>query len=129
MYVLVVENEIPLQVQMRAVLEGSAVPISFASDPYEAIQIVTQVGAPVVLVTNLDLGRRLDGYGLAHEIRRKSPAMPTLFVSATRWDVVRGIVSKQDFFLLKPFDAAAFAGKLREIVQQALAPSSQSRRA
>lgn len=114
---------------MRTALEGSAVPASFAGGRNEALQIVSQMGAPVALVTNVDLGQRLDGFSLAYELRRKSPTMPTLFVSATRWDVVRGIVSKQDFFMLKPFDAAAFANKLRGILQQALAPAVQSKQA
>ncbi len=129
MYVLVVENIKQIQTQMRTALEGSAVPASFAGGWNEAVQIVNQMGAPIALVTNVDLGQRLDGFSLAYELRRKSPAMPTLFVSATRWDVVRGIVSKQDSFLLKPFDAAAFANKLRGILQQALAPTVQSKQA
>jgi len=129
MYVLVVENEAPLMTQMRAVLEGSVVPISFAGSREDALWIVQEAGAPGLLVTNVDLGQHLDGFSLAHDLRRMSPTMPTLFVSATRWDAVRGIVSPQDHFMLKPFDAAVFAGKLHEILQQALAPAAQAKQA
>ncbi len=129
MYVLVVENETPILMQMRTVLEDLAVPVSFVRGREEALAIANETGAPVVLVTNIDLGRRLDGFNLAYTLRRMAPTMPTLFVSATRWDVVRGIVSKQDYFMLKPFDATIFADKLRNILRQAMAPAAQSRQA
>ena len=129
MYVLVVENEAPLMTQMRAVLEDSAVSIVFAESREDALRIVHKAGAPGVLVTNVDLGQRLSGFSLAHDIRRTSPTMPTLFVSATRWDVVRGIVSPQDYFMQKPFDAAVFAEKLHHITKQILAPAAQVKRA
>ncbi len=123
MYVLVVENETPILKQMRAALEGSTVPISLASSRDEALRIVDEAGTPAILVTNVDLGQRLDGFSLAHKLRRSSPLMLTLFVSATRWDVVRGVVGKQDPFMLKPFDAAVFAEKPGDILQQTVASS------
>jgi DNA-binding response OmpR family regulator len=68
----------------------------------EAALEVINTGQIDVLVTDIDLGRSLSGWDLGEAVRRASPAVVVVYVSANDPDATRVVAG--GVFLPKPFD-------------------------
>ena len=117
--VLVIEKD-PLHTDLLAVLlkrDGHGV--RTAVDGETALDLIqTRV---IDLVTIETAGQRQDGLRLCQQIRQLNPYMPLMIVSERRDEdqVVRGLVSAADDYIVKPFSPREFLARVRAVLRRA----------
>jgi DNA-binding response OmpR family regulator len=113
--VLVVDDEPALRQVMQRTLRANGYRVLTASDPDEALAICEEHADAIDLfIVDLSLPR-MDGKELGKRLARLRPLAGVMFVSGLDHAAVRD-VSAAAPFLAKPFSAAAFLDKAREIL-------------
>jgi PAS domain S-box-containing protein len=115
---LVVEDEqLVLNLLSRSLREAGYHVIE-ASDGRAALERMIELEGKVDGVVTDIIMPRLNGRELATEIRSRWPGLPILFISGyTNEDVVgRGLISRGEAFLQKPFDPRSLSAKVREML-------------
>ncbi len=104
--VLVADDEPKLVLALRLMLEGAGYTVVEASDGIEALAVFSSEHPDLVL---LDIMMpNMDGYQVCREIRRSSPEVPVLFLSAKSElsDMSVGFHLGADDYIVKPFRQA-----------------------
>ncbi|HET7456487.1 MAG TPA: ATPase, T2SS/T4P/T4SS family, partial [Gemmatimonadaceae bacterium] len=122
--VLLVEDEAPLRLLLRDLLEHAGFAVVEAGDGVEALDAIDRA-APSVVVLDLSLPR-LDGFGVLKHLRARpaTAALPVIVLTA-RGDEdseVRVFELGADDFLTKPFRPRALAARLRTLLRRSYAP-------
>ena len=117
--VLLVEDEAPLRLVLRDLLEREGFTVVEAADGVEALDEIDR-SAPDVLVLDLNLPR-LDGYGVLSHLRaRPSTAKLPVIVLTAKGDEdneVRVFETGANDFLTKPFRPRALSARLRALLK------------
>lgn len=113
--VLVVEDEPAIRFLICDALEGAGFDVGEAADAGQALErFSTDKASCRVLVTDLDLGRGLDGLALADAARGRNPALRVLYVTGSpervpSWRTAR----PAECVLGKPFHRAELVATVR----------------
>jgi CheY-like chemotaxis protein len=115
--VLLVEDEAPLRLMIREILEDAGYTVFDASGPDEALDRLKKQPVVSLMLTDVVMPR-MSGPDLAREVRRLRPEVKVLFMSGYPDDAVgeRGVLAAETRFIHKPFAAEALLGKVREIL-------------
>lgn len=107
--ILLVEDESDLTLIVADTLRGQGYEVVTAADGLEGLEKFKTEGADIVVADVMM--PKMDGFSMAREIRRLSPAVPLLFLTAksTIDDVEEGFAIGANDYLRKPFE-------LRELI-------------
>jgi CheY-like chemotaxis protein len=118
--VLVVEDEESVRDVLHQMLEGNGYRVKMARDGAEAFQIAdTHADAIHLLVTDVILPG-MTGRDVVERITATHPAMKVLYISGYTEEAIsrHGVISPGTAFLSKPFGAATFLLKVRELLDR-----------
>jgi DNA-binding response OmpR family regulator len=118
MRILIVEDDAALARGLAGTLKLSGFSVDHEADGAEAAALA--VSEPYSLVV-LDLGLpNLSGFDVLRQIRRSGSKVPVMILTARDaiTDRVKGLDLGADDYLLKPFDVAEFAARVRALVRR-----------
>jgi len=120
--VLLVEDEDAVRSLAKEALEMLGYSVLDASSAEEALKISESHRGPIHLLLTDVILPRMDGAGLFHGISAQRPETRVLYVSGyTRNSIVdNGILKPGIHFLQKPFTLSWLAGKVREVLDEAI---------
>jgi two-component system cell cycle sensor histidine kinase/response regulator CckA len=116
--ILLVEDDEPLCVLSRRVLEAHGYTVLEAMNGEEALVLCDQHEGPIDLVATDVVMPGINGGMLVERLAVKRPALRVLFMSGYTDDDIlrRGVVDPRMAFLPKPFTPEALASKVREVL-------------
>lgn len=113
---LLVEDEVLIRMMLARDLRERGYTVVEAGNADHAWRYLTS-GAPCdLLVSDIRMPGSMDGVGLAARVRAERPALPVVLVSARIDEVEPGTA---DALLRKPYDPAAVAAVVRELLDAA----------
>jgi two-component system, cell cycle sensor histidine kinase and response regulator CckA len=118
--VLLVEDEAAVRDMARTALESFGYTVLAASNAEDAWQTVAaQYGNIDLLLTDVIMPG-VSGPELAERVRREFPAIAVVFMSGYTSDAVlrQGVQAGEANFVQKPFNTAALATKLRQVLDR-----------
>jgi DNA-binding response OmpR family regulator len=116
--ILIVEDELPMRTALKDCLEAESYRVITASNGEEGLQRAIEEKPDIIL---LDVMMpRLDGYGVAAELRRLGHAVPILMLTAKGMvqDRVAGLDAGADDYLVKPFSIDELLARVRAILRR-----------
>ena len=119
MRILLVEDELPLQAQVRADLERHAYTVDATAEGKEALYLATEYPFDAAVV---DLGLPgLSGLEVIRQLRARGNRLPVLALTARgRWqDKVEGLEAGADDYLTKPFQPEELLARLKALLRRA----------
>lgn len=114
--VVVVDDEDPTRQTLVAILEIAGWQVADARNPAEALSLLRDAPACRLLVTDINLGGEVDGFGVAEQARRLWPDMPVLYVSGEPERLADRALSRRDGTLPKPFRTVEFLDAIHALV-------------
>ncbi len=119
--ILLLEDEDAVRRVARRALELHGYRIVDAADGIGALKLADEHHIDLLLTDVMMPG--MLGTAVATELRRRNPELPVLFMSGHSAEIVReGLIDPATPFLAKPFTPVQLAQKVREVLDQALAP-------
>ncbi len=123
MWILIVEDELPMAQVLRQGLEEQNHTVTLAQDGAEALDLASdsQFDA-IVLDVMLP---QCDGLTVARSLRKRGSQTPILMLTArdSTEDIVRGLDAGADDYLVKPFALKVLFARLRALARRAGNPS------
>lgn len=120
MDVLLVEDEPLIRTLLWEVLQDAGLEVAEASNAEAALSVAVPVAGPedppAVVVTDVDLGRGMDGIALAREARRRWPGVGIVFMTGRPSNLDGHALGARDRFLPKPFLPDALVGTVRGLM-------------
>lgn len=115
--ILVVDDEINMQLVLKAMLQKEGYEVLTASDGMEALGILKANGAAAV-VTDLKMPK-LDGMGLLEKIQEDFPSIPVIMITAhgTVSTAVEALKKGALDYIMKPFDQDDLKNIIRKAVR------------
>ncbi len=104
MKILLVEDDDLTRCIVADLLTDAGHEVFGTSDPHEALGLP---GPPIVLITDVDLGSEIDGFGLAKNARQLWPEVQIIVVSALPDTEIMQSLDPRDHFIRKPFSGRA----------------------
>ena len=116
--ILLVEDESDLTLIVADTLRGQGYEVVTAADGLEGLEKFKAEGADIVVADVMM--PKMDGFSMAREIRRLSPAVPLLFLTAksTIDDVERGFAIGANDYLRKPFELRDLIERIKALLSR-----------
>jgi two-component system, cell cycle sensor histidine kinase and response regulator CckA len=127
--VLLVEDEEPVRVVTRRLLEQGGYSVIEAAGGHEAVQRYDECGGAIDLVLTDVVMPQMGGRELATHLRARDPDLRLLYMSgyADNRSVRRGSKGGDDEFIQKPFAPETLLALVRSILEKAPEPRHRSR--
>lgn len=121
-WILVVDDEAPIRLTTRQVLEGAGYKVLLAEDGAEAIALLARERDRLGLVITDLMMPVMDGAALVAAVRRLAPNMPIIGATGAAHDNERQRFKAAgvDRLLPKPFPAPVLLIAIRELIQRSL---------
>ncbi|RTQ48104.1 response regulator transcription factor [Hymenobacter gummosus] len=121
--ILLIEDEPALGMIVKDSLEVRGFEVRYAADGQQGLELFRQQ-RPDIVVADVMMPR-LDGFSLAEIIRRESPQVPIIFLTARSQpaDVVRGFELGAADYLKKPFSMDELIVRIRARLGQSAVPA------
>ncbi|WP_028559575.1 response regulator transcription factor [Paenibacillus pinihumi] len=116
--ILVVDDDEDIRELIRIYLAGEGYSVTEASDGVEAMEIISNVQADLVI---LDIMMpHMDGWELCERLRQDYPEMPMLMLSAKgeTQDKLRGFRLGTDDYMVKPFDPLELVMRVKALLKR-----------
>jgi two-component system, cell cycle sensor histidine kinase and response regulator CckA len=122
--ILLVEDEAPVRVLVRRILEEKGFTVCEAQHPEEAASIAGQDHRRIDLLITDVIMPRTSGDQLARRIHALRPEMKVLFMSGYTDEALgnHGVLEAGTSFLAKPFSAEALVRKVRKLLDTPVRP-------
>lgn len=116
--VLFVEDEADLTLIVADTLRGLGYDVITAADGVDGLEKFSTTGADIVVADVMM--PRMDGFTMAKEIRKLSPAVPLLFLTAksTIDDVEKGFEIGASDYLKKPFELRELTVRIKALLRR-----------
>ena len=122
--ILVVEDEVLVRMLIADILASTGLPTLEARDAEEALAEVTQrQKRPRVLVTDINLGRGMDGVAFAALMQQRWPELPVVYVTANPDRLEGRKLGPHERLVPKPFDIDDLIVTIRRLVASATTPT------
>lgn len=118
MDVLVVDDEPMVREIVAESLCDDGLQVTEAVSAEDALEIAGTKGAPEVLVTDVNLGPGMDGFGLAAEVRRRWPSAGVVITTGNPAGIGQRSFEENERFLAKPFGPARLVTAVRELMRR-----------
>jgi two-component system response regulator PhoP len=126
MRILIIEDELEIQHQIRRHLEAEGYRVEVAGDGREGLYLAAEYPMDAAI---LDLGLPgMPGLDIVRQLRGRGSTLPILILTARgRWqERVEGLETGADDYLVKPFQMEELSARLKALVRRTLgAPQSQ----
>ena len=116
MDVLVVDDEALVREIVTEGLIDDGLRVIGATSAEQALALTETAGAPDIIVTDVKLGRGMDGFALAEEVRRRWPKAGVVIMTGNPAGVEARTFDGQERFLIKPFGNARLVSAVRELL-------------
>jgi len=116
MDVLVVEDEALVREVVTAGLAGDGLEVAEVPSAEQALALSEATGAPDAVVTDVELGRGMNGFALAAEVLRRWPGTGVVIMTGNPEGVQAHSFGEQERFLTKPFGNARLVSTVRELM-------------
>ncbi|MDE6359719.1 MAG: response regulator transcription factor [Muribaculaceae bacterium] len=116
--VLLVEDETDLSLIVADTLAGQGYEVVTAADGIDGLERFRSEGADIVIADVMM--PRMDGFTMAKEIRKSSPSVPLLFLTAksTIEDVEEGFDAGANDYLKKPFELRELIVRIKALLRR-----------
>ncbi len=116
--ILFVEDESDLALIVADTLRQQGYEVATAADGVQGLERFRAEGADIVVADVMM--PRMDGFAMAREIRKASPAAPLLFLTAknTVDDVEKGFGIGADDYLKKPFELRELIVRIKALLRR-----------
>jgi CheY-like chemotaxis protein len=118
--ILVVEDDEPIRLAVRELLESEGYEVVVACDGEEALGALASA-VPSLIITDLQMPR-LDGIQLCERLRTDPDTELVPIVVLTAAHRVDGVASRVDAILRKPFDVDALLATVAQFIRPTLPP-------
>ena len=128
MRILIIEDEVSLQAQLRTGLENQGYRVDSSGDGKDGLYLATEYPFDAAIV---DLGLPgLSGIEIIRELRRTGKTLPVLILTARgRWqDKVEGLEAGGDDYLAKPFQMEELLARLKALLRRATSSADHTLR-
>jgi len=127
MKVLIAEDDDKTRDGLAEILENEGYETLRARDGKQALTIFARQNPDFVCLDIMMPG--IDGYELCREIRKRSPAVPIIFISAKseETDKVVGLELGADDFITKPFGVKEVIARVRAVTRRYLAAQEKGK--
>jgi PAS domain S-box-containing protein len=118
--ILLVEDDDPVRLMTRTILQQSGYTVLEASNGLMAVQVIEGHPATIdLLITDLVMPQ-LSGRQVAERLTSRLPGLRVLFMSGYTEDLIvqQGVESATADFIHKPFSLAALTNKVREVLDR-----------
>jgi two-component system response regulator PhoP len=119
MRVLVIEDELDLQVDIRQRLEAEAYTVDTSGDGNEGLFFATEYPLDAAII---DIGLPgISGIEIIQRLRERGSTLPVLILTArSRWqEKVEGLEAGADDYLVKPFQMEELLARLKALLRRA----------
>ena len=119
--ILLVEDEDPIRLLMRRMLEAHRYHVLEARNGQDAVALAEAYRAPIgLLVTDVAMPG-ISGFDLVHMVTARHPETKVLFITgqADQVAVRGGLKESRRPFLLKPYTQVDLALKIRDVLESA----------
>jgi PAS domain S-box-containing protein len=118
--ILLVEDEAPLRVIAREILEEHGYRVIEAAGPNEAIEIVHRHPEPIQLLVTDVVMPGMNGRALAESLVAARPELRVLYMSGCTDDILArsGVLESGTLLLEKPFTTLALLGRVRAALRK-----------
>ncbi len=116
--ILIIEDELPMRTALKDCLEAENYRVLTAANGEEGLERALDEKPDLIL---LDIMMpRLDGYGVAAELRRRGDGVPILMLTAKGMvqDRVAGLDAGADDYLVKPFSIDELLARVRAMLRR-----------
>ncbi|RYD73354.1 MAG: response regulator transcription factor [Verrucomicrobiaceae bacterium] len=116
--ILIIEDELPMRHALDDLLQAQGYRVITAADGATGLKRARTEKVDLLL---LDVMLpKLDGYSLCAEVRRSSPALPILMITAKGRvdDRVTGLDAGADDYLVKPFSSRELLARVRALLRR-----------
>lgn len=110
--ILIVDDEEAVRKMHAAALEGQLYRVAVASNDLEAMVIFDQE-TPDLVITDCDLGKGMNGFDVAEEIKDKRPSLPIIMITGS--DVAKS--DKVNCLLKKPVGIDVLFSAVRALLK------------
>jgi CheY-like chemotaxis protein len=118
--ILVVEDDEPIRLAVRELLESEGYEVLVACDGEEALAAL-EGGVPSLIITDLQMPK-LDGIQLCERLRTDPETELVPIVVLTAAHRLEGVASRVDAILRKPFDVDALLATVAQFIRPTLPP-------
>ncbi len=115
MYVLLVEDNDVIRIHLAELMAEAGFEVVGAPDAESALELAGAAQPPWMVVSDVDLGRGMDGFALADAARRRWPAVPVLLMSGVQTNFAGRHCGATERFLSKPFSSDAFLQSITDL--------------
>ena len=116
--ILIVEDELPMRTALADLFQAQGYRVTVAADGAQGLE--RSLDDPPDLLLLDVMMPRLDGYTVCREVRRHSPALPILLLTAKGLvdDRVTGLDAGADDYLIKPFSSRELLARVRALLRR-----------
>jgi CheY-like chemotaxis protein len=115
--VLIVEHDELLKSLTADIVEDAGFATLQAGDADEAVTILESRSDIALLLTSVAMPSSMDGFGLAHTVRKRWPAIKIIVASGQVRPTGYNLPKDSRFFL-KPYDARIMISEIRSLIGQ-----------
>ena len=125
MMILLVDDDDLVRTVLAEMLHDAGYEVIDTGDPYEALGLPEALGPPDVLITDIDLGSKLNGIDVACNARDLWPELRIILISGLSPDHTGQSLDPRDRFIQKPFSNERLLGEIAQLVD--LVPGLKSK--
>jgi len=115
MRILLVEDNELVRMVLGEVLSDAGHEVVEAAGPDEALSFPARNGAPELLITDVDLGAKLNGFDMAAHAHRCWPCVGVLLISGLPPNHTGQTLDPRDRYLQKPFSRTQLLHTVEEL--------------
>ena len=119
MKVMLVEDDELVRGTLVDSLEDAGIQVAEFSDPQKALSPSETVDPPDVVITDVDLGSRLNGFDVAAAVHDRWPSVHVLLISGLPADHTGQRLDPRDRFLQKPLSSRRLLRTIDELAKAA----------
>jgi len=119
MKVMLVEDDELVRATLVDSLEDAGLQVAEFSDPEKALSPPETVDPPDVVITDIDLGSRLNGFDVAAAVHDRWPSVHVLLISGLPADHTGQRLDPRDRFLQKPLSSRRLLRTIDELAKAA----------
>lgn len=113
---LLVEDDVLVRTTLALMLEDDGFKVIEAATAPEAMHLMSSGLEAAVMVTDIDLGAGPNGLELADRVRELRPELAVIFITGRTASIAGRPANFREAILPKPFEGAALAELVRQMV-------------
>jgi CheY-like chemotaxis protein len=113
--VVLVEDNDFVRATLKDYLSDCGMYVADTAAPDVALSLLHEISWPAVLVTDINLGCDVDGFGLAVTARQTHPSLPVVYMTGFESNFQKRRPGSADRFMSKPFPLAALLSAIYDI--------------